>query len=190
MKKATIQIDVTDWQEEFNRFEPDIKAQEDLFRCLTENGFTTGQVAKLAIIARLVGIAPDDILAPCKVLLYGGARADVALRIGAQRRIVETPSGKEYEVRAYVGIPGRPKEFYGDDDDDEMAHEIQGPETIPAYVDMDSEESLRRVERYLSNTLPGHIFGRFKIIMAANGDVETAAEDLKAKIDELVERLE
>jgi len=187
-KKAIIQIDVTDWQDEFNRIEPDIHTQEDLFRCLTDDGLSTGQVARLTTVARLLGIAPDDILLPPKVHLYGGARADVAQRISTQKRTVETPSGKEYEVRAYVGVPGRPREFY-EEDGDEMAHEVPDFEIAPAYVDMDSTEGLRRAEHYLLNVLPGHIFERFKVVMAASGDVGAAAEDLKAKIDELVGRL-
>jgi hypothetical protein len=42
---------------------------------------------------------------------------------------------------------------------------------------------------YLKRVVPGYIFSRFLIIHENGGDLRNHAEDLKAVIDDMVERL-
>ena len=190
MKKTNLYIktDITDWREEFLRHEPDIANEDSLIALVVDEGFQTGEVARMAIVARAMGAAPTDILKPNKLLLYAGGREQIGAIIKKQRITFEAPNGREYQVRAYVGLPHVPEERDGEDGNALDVKAIAGMDEKP-MVTADSHAGLDRAVYYLLNTVPGHVFERLKVIATAGGDVGAAADDLKAKIDELAGRL-
>ncbi len=168
-------IDVTDWEDEVKRSEDFIDSDDELFR-LVEKGKKTGEIAKSIIISRQSGIAPDDIIRPDKVLYLVGAMTDVHQKVVRQKHKVTTESGANYESRSYVGAVKDEDEEKPDGDGD-------------FYISSHSSEAIIRANKYLDNVAPGHIWNRLLIIYENEGDVEQAADEFKAKIDKMVERL-
>jgi hypothetical protein len=160
-----VQIDITDWQKDSQKAlitsEPDILNQ-------IEAGRSTGQVAKSAVVSREVGKAPKDIMKPNKLLFLSGAMVDIAQKVAGKKHKIQTESGK-YGCRDYVGSHKK------DDDND--------------FVRSNTDNGLDRAIMYLKRVVPGYIFSRFLIIHENGGDVLQHAEDLKAVIDDMVERL-
>jgi len=189
-KKLYAKADITEWREEFLRHEPEIASEDDLVKLATDGGFKTGEVARMAIASRAMNIAPDDILKPNKLLLYAGGRAQVSMAVAARKSTFEAPNGKEYAVREFVGLPGRPEEEVVSDDNGN-AQEVEAISELgdKPMVAFDSQEGVKRATHYLLNTIPGHVWTRLAIIAASGGDVAGVADELKAIIDEQVGRL-
>ena len=76
-----------------------------------------------------------------------------------------------------------------DDDDDTLDSERETGFFEASYISAQTAEALERAEQYLLKTVPGHAWHRLLTIYENGGDVAAAAEDLKAKIDDMVERL-
>lgn len=187
-KKYTIAVDCTDWFEEYLREEPTLACEEDIIG-LVKEGVKTGKIAQMVVIARQEGHAPADIIKPNKVLLYAGARSDVDGIVARRMRELKLANGQVYEVREFVGLPGRPKDEDGDGSDisDAELTELLGE---ASFVSVASDEALERALRYLDLTVSGHIFGRLKQVAAhPKGDVKAVGKMIKANVDELVARL-
>ena len=165
-----INIDVTDWKQEYDETELQILSEEDLLELATK--LHPAKVARLYIISREQKLSPDELLPANKPLFQTGAAAALSGFIARQKKSTVMPNGKEFEVREYVGTVK---------EDGELSFE--------PFVKIESEEGLKRALDYLLNTVPGYIMGRLKIIAASGGDVEEAAELLKDKIDDMVKIL-
>lgn len=165
-----ITIPINDWFEEYQRDYADVASEGAIFDLLL-GPFTTAKVARFVLVARALSRAPEDIIEPDKLLLQSGARAAIANMYKRAKTTVTTDTGTELEIRAYVG-----KTSEEEDAEAEL-------------VSAQTQEGLDRAVRYCVKTIPGHIFGRFKIIAANNGDLVEVAEELKATINEMLERL-
>lgn len=166
-----ITIAINDWMEEYQKEHPDVSDEEAVLSLLLGADCSTAKAARLILVARELGQTQKDIVQPNKLLLQSGARADIAALYKRARVTVTTDTGVELEVRAYVGKTA---------DQEDADAEI---------VLAQSPEGLDRAVKYCVNTIPGHIYGRFKIIAANDGQLVKVAEELKASIDEMVERL-
>lgn len=175
MQKPVITIEYGDWLQEYREKERDMTSEANILTAIEER-CSTALAARLCIVAREQQHAPEDILPSNKLLLMAGGREAVSALVTSQLVEFETEDGKKYSARAYVAdLPG------DDEEEDEREH---------AFVEAQSIRGLENAERYLLNRVPGYIFGRLKIIALNGGDVQGAADTLKATIDEMVERLE
>ena len=187
--KNFIKIDVTDWAIEHDQIEPNISDEDRLIGLVTQAGMSTAKAARLGIIAREKELAPEDILPANKPLLNSGAAVALSSVIARRHIEAQTPSGNTYSVREFVA-PVREE-----GEDDQMLRETQSNSVTPpsltdeSYAPVHSEEAKGRAWDYLLKRIPGYIYGRLKIVAVNGGDVKAAADELKAKIDELVERL-
>jgi hypothetical protein len=164
--KTEVRTDITDWVDEWVHDETDM-AQDDIIVKLTTQGYPAGKIARMAVSARLNGKAPDDILDSNKLLLYAGARRDVARRIETRKR---------GHVREFIGKHSEPVDEEG------------GEEDRPSgYVRSLSDDGLRLAESYLLNHVPGHIRNHLRIVAANGGDATAVADKLCSKITELAE---
>jgi len=177
MTEPTISIPYGDWLQEYRKKEISLRNDEEICDAAIE-GATTAEIARMSIVAREQKHAPEDLLPMNKLLLLAGGRDAISAKISQRRIEFETKSGKRYEARALVAdVPAE-----GEEED---------VERVPMrYVAADSAGALERAERYLLERVPGYIFGRLKIIALNEGDAAEMGEMLKARIDELVSRLE
>jgi len=168
--KRNIDIDIGDWVDEYLEHDPAISGEEGIVN-LVDEGYSTGQIARMAVAARENELAPPGLLLDNKMLLYAGARADIAKLLASRTQLVKIENGHEIEIRALLGSG----EAFG--------------EGTACFVPFDSEEGVRRAYRYLEKVVPGHIYNHLKVLAAVGGDVEEAGEQIKGKVDELVGRL-
>ena len=187
MAKLIIGIDVTDWRDECMREEVTLLTEDDLVALVTELGYTTGEAARFGVVQEEMSIMPEGIMKPRKLQLYAGARQNITTMIASRKTEIEAPNGKMFEARTWLGIPRRK----ADDDGNgaELSREAIEAMGERSFVVFDSQAALERAIYFITDILPGHIFERFKQIVAAGGDVQAAAAVLHDKVDELVERL-
>lgn len=172
--KTALTIDIADWVEEYQQREPTIQGDNDIVR-LTQQGMGTGQVARLTVVARANGLAPEGILKSDKLLLYSGARAEIDVKHAARMRMATMPNGVQYQVREFVGAINTL---------DEEGEPVADNEDDLFFVRSDSEDGLRRVRRYLFAVVPGHIFNRLKILAANDEDIDGVCDMLHDMIDQ------
>lgn len=189
-KEPEIRIKVGDWAAEYHEVEPSIGDEDDLVTLMTKQKMSTPKVARLAIMAREFGNAPADILPENKPLLNSGAAVALSSVIARRHVEAQTPSGNTYSVREFVA-PVREEGEEGQAVNDTHKQSVPSPSplTDESFVPVQSEEAKGRAWDYLLKRVPGYIYGRLKIVAVNGGDVKAAAEELKVKIDELVERL-
>lgn len=173
MSELFVNIDITDWKDETLKNESVIRNEDELLEQI-ESGVSTGNVAKSLVTSNEMGWTEKEIIKGNKPLFYAGAQAAVSGLVARQRHKVTAPSGAEYSVRSYVG-----KLATKDD---------EAPEG-KSYVHTNTDEGLERATNYLQSAVTGHIWNRLVVIFDAGGDVESASEELKAKIDEMASRL-
>lgn len=176
-----IREDISDWQDEAFRAEIIITNERDMLDALA-SGSHTAQVARAAIVSRELGKAPEDIMRPNKVLLTIGAMQDVISTAHKVKIEVETSNGAVYEAPAFVGKGNK-------DEAPEETEEKDPEDTGPSFVAARSPLALERARRYMSNVVPGHVWNRLLLIHHNGGSVQAEAEELKAKIDEMVNRI-
>ncbi len=192
--KNYLKIDVTDWAIEHDEIEPQISNEDDLIGLAIRPGMNTAKVARLAIISRERGNAPADILPANKPLLNSGGAVAISTKIAQRHKEVQLKNGKTLTVREFVA-PVRDEDEGQATDDAQVANAPSPlPETLrhaqdATFVNVQSDEAKGRALDYLYKIVPGYIMGRLKIIAVNGGDVKAAADELKARIDEMVERL-
>lgn len=184
--KNYLKIDVTDWTIEHDEIEPQLTGEDDLVSLVTRTGVSTAKAARLAIISREKGNAPADILPENKPLLNSGGAVAVASAITRRMKEIQLENGKTFSVREFVAPVREEEEGQGVDDTQTPA--APSPLT-ESFVSVQSPEARTRALDYLYKIVPGYIMGRLKIIAVNGGDVRAAADEVKAKIDEMVERL-
>ena len=158
---TSIKIDITDWVAELQKNQVEIKDEESLFD-LTAEGYNAGEIARMAIAGRENGKAPDDILKPNKLLLYAGARREVA---------------EKHEKRLLANMPLPVREYIGQGFDDKKEDDSEG-----GYISTESEEGLRLATEYLLKVVPGHVVGHLRIVAMNRGETEAIARQLAERI--------
>jgi hypothetical protein len=184
-KMTIIKIDVTDWAVEHDEVEPDVSSEDKLVELSTK--FSTPKLARLAIIAREKGSMPENILPANKPLFQSGAWLAISSLIKRRVKEVELPNGSTVEMREFVGVVGDEDDHLRDDT---LLSSVASSLTTDFYVHAESDEGLERAIDYLLKRIPGYVYGRLVTIAANGGDVRKAADELKVKIDEIVERLD
>lgn len=187
MTKATfLKIDVTDWAVEHDEIEPQITGEDDMVNLATRPGMTTAKVARLAIISRAKGNAPANILPENKPLLNSGAAQAVAQVVVRRHIEAQLPNGNMTTIREFLA-PVREEEEGQEIDD---THTIVAPSPLSeSFAPALSEEGKKRAMDYLFKRVTGYIYNPLKTIAVNGGDVRAAADELKDKIDKMVERL-
>ena len=182
---TVIKIDVTDWAVEHDEIEPDVSSEDKLVELSTK--YHTIKLARMAIIAREKGLMPEGIMPPNKVVLQSGAWLRISSLIKRRVKEFELPNGNTVEVREFVGaVKDENDHVHGD----ALDSDVDSSFTADLYVHSESDEGLGRAIDYLLKRIPGYVYGRLVTIAANGGDVRKAADELKGKIDELVERLD
>jgi len=190
-KMTEIRIDITDWEQEFRENEPTIGTSDDVVELVLTDNFSTAKAARSALTSRALGLSPQDIVKTDKLLLQSGARAEIASKVTRRKRRVEGPGDRVYEIREFIGLPGRSPE----EADDERPHAPlavlpPGLEPERSFVPTDSKAGMERAIYYLLEIVPGHISARLTEIAAGSGDAMGVAEQLIDRIREIAERLE
>lgn len=183
-----IKIDVTDWVEEAQRAEAEFKGIGDLVERHVAEKWTPLKAGRMLVGAREAGMAPKDIAPPNKALLNSGAALAVSRETVARYRKAHI-GGQDIRVREYVGQWGdRGQE--GETTTDAMQNTV--PIAVEEYIGMvesASDAGCDLARRYLEEMVPNHIWTRMVILAEHKADLRETANKLKAKIDELVERL-
>ena len=136
-------IDIEDWADEWAHAEEEITDDDDIVRLV--QSMPTGKVARMTVASRANGQTPDTVFATDKLLLYAGARAEVARKVAA--RYCEQEVGDHtVQVREFLG---------GNQDEEDQL-----------FVLAESEEGIRRATRYILSVVPGHVFGHLKVLAA------------------------
>jgi hypothetical protein len=175
--KLFIKEDITDWQEEAFRDETIIESEEDIFDLL-DKGSHTAKLARATVVSRQMGKAPEDIIRPNKILVQVGAMLDISSMASRKYRDFELKDGRTIRVHEYVGAVRERSD--GDDAGDSSEDES-------SYVKAGTAKALDRAERFLLTIVIGHIYNRLATILDYGGDVRLYADELKKKIDEVVD---
>ena len=176
MKQPIIEIEYGDWLKEWEASPIKPKTSEDIISTMLETQMSPTQMARLAIVGREQGHADENIVRSNKLSLILGVAQDISQTISSRMVDVEI-NGKVFRAREFVGTVQT---------EDSEEGEADGGQTL---VDMHDPIAVERATRYLFNLVTGHAWKRL-VILAANGeDVESIAETLKSRIDEMVERL-
>lgn len=182
----TINIDIGDWVDEAKRAEVEFADKDVLLAEHVRNQWTPLRAGRLAIAARHLGRAPGDLLPANKLLLNTGAAVDIVQTFARRRRQARI-DGKKYQVRAYVGSV----RTESPDDDGAMHSDTVAPDESveETFILSTSEEGATRAREYLEKVVPGHVWSRLLILAEHGEPVAEIAEALKARVDEMVERL-
>lgn len=185
-------IDIPDWLNEHYRMEEKAITVDDFVRLAVENGLETAQIARLYIVQRELGLVEDDIMPDNKTLLQSGGRESInwAFR---RRKIEIEVNGKTYGARELIGSIA----------DDENGNSHAGRETQEQGATFESTASAKqepaacswsvlgspgardKAIKSLHRDIPGRIVGRFLVIHASEGDVQTEADWLIDKVGEI-----
>jgi len=176
-------MELDDWQDEYQRNEPDVRSEGAAIITQVRESRSAMQIARFLIVGRERGDTPKDILPENKMLLNAGAAHHWMQTIAQRKTKADLGDGKSVEVREYVGTVKEGREAEGEFDA-EVNEDVDKP--IVYYKD---PEAIRRIRTYMARVIPGHIYNRLAILLANGEDVGEAAEELKDKIDEIVDRL-
>jgi len=167
-----LQIDISEWVDEANREEVAFEGIDDLLDQHVKQHWSPMKSGRLAIAARELGRAKDDILPENKLLVNSGAAVAVSSAFSQQSQSV-TINGHDWDVRRYIGAVGE-----------------EGVVDYEAtFVESDTQEAVERALMYLDRVVPGYVAGRLAIIAQNGGDVAKAADLLKSHVDEIAEKL-
>lgn len=189
-KSMEIKIDISDWVENYQTIEPNIKTFDDVVSLLT-HGHKPYSAGVLALVARERGDAEFSILPENKMLLGTGAAVSVSREVANKLRKAKMPNGLEVEVRQFVAPV------------DHDRSEDQGigvnSETFQAssethflgenYLSTSDPAAAKRAEDYLMKRVTGDIWGRLIIIAEHDGDYKGVANKLIKEIKDMVKRI-
>lgn len=171
-KRVMIQTDITDWAEETLREEPDLQDKDAAVETQMGRRLSPQKMGRMIVAGRELGIAPDDLVPPTKVLIQTGATRKWAEVLRREKVSVETEDGKTVTVRRLVGPVAD-----AEDGSDEPWIDCLGPEAVA------------RAEAYLMDRIPRHVQSRLAIVKANKGDVRAVLEKLKAELDKVADSL-
>jgi hypothetical protein len=162
-----INIDITDWNEEYQARETDVSSEDKIIE-RSKEGIKPSEMARLAIVARERGDAPDDILPKNKPMLNKGGAISVSTMIAKRMKEITLENGKQVKVR-------------------KLTCPTEGVENV--VVESYSKNGVKNALNYLHNTILGYVYGRLVIIAENGGDVEKEWAEFKRKGDEMVKEL-
>jgi hypothetical protein len=175
-----IHEEVTDWFEDFRRREIEIKSEEDVIAAI-QKGIPTSELARDVIVATLLGDLPPEVLPPMRSLTAMGAQARIVSMVHKIKTEVEIKSGT-FSVNTFIGDVDDHRE-----DKDEIEPEDVGEGSC--YVNITDPEATPRIESYLLRRIPGHVITHLVKYKENGGDVREIAEELIAKIREIVDKI-
>lgn len=182
-KEPVLTIPIGDWMKEYVREEVKVTTEEDIIGLLVNEKRSTVQVARLIIVAREAGQAPEGIIPANKPLLNTGGAMAIQSMLTQRYREKKLKNGKVIKVREFVAPVKRKIKFTKDGQAEE---EVNGDKGI---VSVESDIACERALKYLSRRVPGYIYGRLKVVAVNGGDITEAADALKREIDEMVSKL-
>lgn len=163
-----LKIDITDWDEEFQKAKPDVSTHDQIIERAKE-GIKPQELGRHTIVARENGHAPMNILKPIKTLLSVGAAYETSQIICQKMRIANLKNGKSFKVRALVGAT------------EDVENDV--------LVDSDTEDGYQNSVNYLRTKAIGHISNRLTLIAEYGGPVEDLAEEVIKEIRNIVGRI-
>jgi len=182
VSEPTITIPVGDWVEEYQREEPNLSTKDVAIHTHQRHGYKPQQMGRLLAIARLRDETFDDI-PPAKPMLNVGYAVLWSRLVKDECERVTLANGKSVLINSLVG-PGSHASPEDASDDPEAL------DANPAYVSWDDALAVGRIDNYLFNAIPGHIYNRLKQLAARGEDLSPRKEQLHGMIDGLFARLE
>lgn len=170
-KAAKIVIDIRDWRDKTIQEETLVSSEDDVYRML-EEGMSTSDIAVSTLVSRELGVAPQGIIRPNKVLIRLGAMEDASKIWADKKREIRAANGRRVKAKLYVGK--------------------NNPESDePSYVnsEKDPDAALKRSTEYLLNVVPGHVRNALVQVYAGGGDVQEVADMLIDKIQYMTDKL-
>jgi len=196
MTEAEVRIDVSDWWNDALHTEEMPQTEGDLAALAVREGYSARRAAQIAIAARVMSKSPEDILPDDKNLLGTGGASAVHMAIAIQKKQIEI-NGKEYRARQFTAVCPEEQEDEPEPDAEQQEFEqtvepLERPPELPdhGYVKLGTDKSLENALRYLRRRVPGHVWNRLVEIKAAEGNVREAADELVARIYQMVGELE
>lgn len=188
--ELTIHIPIGDWHEDTLRNETITENKDDVIDLL-KSGTPTGAIARSVIVSRELGKAPEDIIAPNKLLLYTGARLAVSNIAAGATHTVDV-NGAEYRAQDFIG-PVCEAETDADDEDGELFESevaaIQASDMPTTYTSYTNARAADVAAMYLQRRVPGHVWPRLLTLYEHGRDVRAAVQGLKDELDNMVLRL-
>lgn len=182
-----IHEEVTDWQEETLQKELIVTSEDDIINAI-ENGSSTSELAIASIVSVLRGDAPPELIPPIKLLTKVGGQAAIVAKVRKRSSVYKSRKGKEYQVPDYIGNVRSKSVLRRLEDQDVDAGE-EDDDFGQSYVRIDDPRARERAELYLLEIVPGHIWLRMLVAVETGGDVAQLADELIAKIREMVDKL-
>ena len=189
-------IDLADWREEFESVEPDTTSEDPIIEWAISAGMKPAQIGRFLIWAGERGLLSID-FPGSKLLLMAGGASYASNHIGSVKRKITLENGKEYEGRAYVA-PVKDDDGTEDEGQNACDTHIRGAESsVPVQkwlnekvIESSNPEAVERAVSYLLKQVVGNIWGRFLLIAEHDpAQLVKVADELKDKIDEMVDRL-
>jgi hypothetical protein len=168
---STINIDVTNWEDEVKRNEIVFSTPDDLIDQIL-SGSPTKQAAIIAIISQmwgnLIGFREP------KSNLYYGALSNVHAILKAHNKKAKI-NGVEQAYQEFIGPSG------------DNTRELYGSET---YVESTSQEGMARARRNIQVKIFEYIKNQALILRQGGGDFETELRNLQDRIGGLISWLQ
>lgn len=181
-----IEIPIDDWVEEFNTIEPDMANEDDLIKGL-QAGLGPLKVSRLAITARHLGLAPEDILPSNKLIHNTGGAYTVSQIVARRHKAVKVANGQTITVREFVGSVREEEEDQTEDEnqltDVQPSPPANNPEDL-RLVKFNSPEGKERAVKYIFRYIIPSIRERLKIIAVNDTkELKQVVKDLHQQID-------
>jgi len=170
-----VRIPIGDWEQEIVADSLTITKEGDIL-ALVEEGRSTGQAAKAAVVSRELGHAEDTILPTNKYLLYSGVQHEVIRRLAS--------ASKSYRVG---GIKFRSPKFIGPIS---VAGDSDPPDEN--YIVNDGDRNgYDRAVGYLLGAWIGHLVRRLVIVHEFGGPkaIETVRTLVLERVNEIFDQL-
>lgn len=179
-KRLYIKEDITDWQDEFNQIEPDIRTKEDLIK-LRQTNLPPAQVGRLAIVSRAMGLADEDILSPNKELLNWGSAQEIASMMAKARQTIKLANGKEIIARKFVGheMPDETEDLEAEPDNGNAPVDY-------SMVTSNSPAAIDRAARYLMSNVLGRVRERLVIVAQDKEAFKQTVKDFRQEFEAIV----
>ncbi len=160
-----IEIDISGWREEHDREEMDLSTKELAFQAQLEHGYTSAQISRMLVVARMLGQTEADVLPSNEELFHVGTKQSWLQAISHQMIKVTMPNGKIRGMRRFtLGTSGE----------------------SDVLAESSAALSLARAHTYLQRQVPAHVMSRLEILAAHSREqLEVGVTDLYSAIAEL-----
>lgn len=177
--KMELQIDITDWDEEYQAEEVDLSTKEAMIEAQIKHNYHQAKVGRMYCAARERGQAEPEILPPNKSCLNAALACAWLQVLAREKTALIMPNGSIRDVRTFVLPVPEEEEEPDENPTDEGPHLAQ----------CTSSRAIERACDYLLKRVPGYVMGRLALIAQDEARLKSAVEALHAKIDELYAEL-